>query len=155
IGFVAARVVDSIRRVRAHFSDWSVWFHRPEVQSRSGEEIFQEPYDVPDEFTDSAGYTFETRVFSSKRSPVGLHKIAVEFTRGTSWFRTIVASDDAPGSRGFGEDGQLSEITIEPNRWTVFNVHGFVDTKGLDLTFITVWLTAETAAGKKYRWKVG
>jgi len=156
ITLICVRVYDWWKRIRV-FAD-RVELKWYTISGHYNEEV---QTDKPDEAI-TAQWHFVVRFFSRKSQAIGLHRIAVEFTKGRPWFRRqVLIRDERPVSRYIPTQSSwnidyLEEILIKPAEWSTENVRGKVT--GEQLAALkdsdSMWLAAETDAGKKKRWLV-
>jgi hypothetical protein len=145
-GWVAKGVVDWRRPILFNSSNWK---YRYEHRGSNGFCYFR---DAPpsNAARGRVRFSFDVRIFNKKSRTIGLHRLAVEFTRGPWYRRTAVRRTER--LRHAGEP--LREMALPSHDWAVRDVRGSLDDAPVRPDADRVWLTAEGAEGKRFRWRI-
>jgi hypothetical protein len=99
---------------------------------------------------------FDIRLFNGKSEAVGLHALTVEFCKGGWWSKRIVSRDDHSEHfvLALRNHAPLTEMDLPSRLWASEHVSGIVREYAPLLDCDSVWLTAQTAQGRRKRWLV-
>ena len=165
IGFVAGAAMEWRRKVRFHLSGWKLQSNYVEASGGYGTDDC-----VPAEVFKGENiiYSFKIKIFNEKSKPIGLHRIAVEFTKGPWYNRRIVArhenlrcgDEKRRGEGNIPYRDPLERMDLEPHKWAVADVFGVIEVTVAFKEADAVWFVAHSASGKRFkkrifRWEMG